>query len=56
MIRSQQEIHRCIINGNDTKCTDCSTDVKLLTLAYNFQITTTLGLSHYEMVFLIKNH
>ena len=28
-----------------------STDVKLFPLAYNSQITTTLGLSSYEMVF-----
>ena len=51
MIRSQQENHKCIINGNDTKYTECSTDVKLLTLAYNSQITTTLELSVFEMIF-----
>ena len=51
MNRSAQEYLRCIINGNDTKCTEWSTDIKLSPLAYNSQITTTLGLSPYEMVF-----
>ena len=51
MNRSLQEYLRCIINGNDTKYTEWSTDVKLFPLAYNSQITTTLGLSPYEMVF-----
>ena len=48
MDRSLQEYLRCIINGNDTRWL---TDVKLLPLSYNSQITTTLGLSPYEMVF-----
>ena len=51
MNRSLQEYLRCIINGNDTKYTDWSADVKLFPLAYNSQITTTLGMSPYEMVF-----
>ena len=51
MNRSLQEYLRCIINGNDTKNTEWSTDVKLFLLAYNSQITTTLGLSPYEKVF-----
>ena len=49
--RSLQDYLRCIINGNDTKYTEWSTDVNLFTLAYNSQITTTVGLSPYEMVF-----
>ena len=49
--RSLQEYLRCIINGNDTKYTEWSTDVKLFPLAYNSQITTNLGMSPYEMVF-----
>ena len=49
--RSLQEYLKCIINGNDTRYTEWSTDVKLFTLSYNSQITTTLGLSLYEMVF-----
>ena len=48
MNRSLQEYHRCIINGNDTRYIEWSTDVKLFTLAYNSQITTTLGMSPYE--------
>ena len=48
---SLQEYLRCIINGNDTKYTKCSADVKLFPLAYISQITTTLGMSPYEMVF-----
>ena len=51
MNRSRQEYLRCIINGNDTRYTEWSTDVKLFPLSYNSQITTTLGLSPYEMVF-----
>ena len=51
MSRSLQECLRCIINRSDTKYTEWSTDVKLFPLAYNSQITTTLGLSPYEMVF-----
>ena len=51
MNRSLQENLRCIINGNDTKYTEWSADVKLFPLAYNSQITTTLGMSPYEMVF-----
>ena len=42
---------RCIINGNDNKYTEWSTDAKLFPLAYNSKITRTLGLSQYEMVF-----
>ena len=48
---SLHEYIRCIINGNDTKHTEWSTDVKLSPLAYNLQITSTLTLSPYEMVF-----
>ena len=44
MNRSLQEYLRCIINGNDTKYTEWSADVKLFPLAYNSQITTTLGM------------
>ena len=55
MNRSLQEYLRCIINGNDTKYTEWSADVKLFPLAYNSQITTTLGMSPYEMV-LTKSH
>ena len=51
MNRSLQEYLRCIINGNDTRYTELSTVVKLVPLSYNPQITTTLGLSPYEMVF-----
>ena len=50
MNRSLQEYLRCIINGNDTKYTEWSADIKLFPLAYNSQITTTLGMSPYEMV------
>ena len=49
--RSLQEYLRCIINGNDTRYTEWSADVKLFPLSYNSQITTTLGMSPYEMVF-----
>ena len=51
MNRSLQEYLRCIINGKDTKYTEWSADVKLFPSAYNSQITTTLGMSLYEMVF-----
>ena len=51
MNRSLQEHLRCIITGNDTRYTEWSTDVKLFPLSYNSQITTTLGMSPYEMVF-----
>ena len=51
MNRSLQECLSCIINGNDKQYTDWSTDVKLFPLSYNSQITTTLGMSPYEMVF-----
>ena len=51
MNRSLQEYLRCINNGNDTRYTEWSTDVKLFTLSYNSQITTIFGLSPYEMVF-----
>ena len=46
-----QEHRRCIINGNDTRYTEWSADVKLIPLYQNSQITTTLGMSAYEMVF-----
>ena len=36
------------------KCPEWSTDVKLFPLAYNSQLTTTLRLSPYEMVFKRK--
>ena len=49
--RSLQEYLRCIINGNDTRYTEWSADVKLFPLSCNSQITTTLGMSPYEMVF-----
>ena len=51
MNRSLQEYLRCIINGNDTRYTERSTDVKLFPLSYNSQITTTLRMSPYEVVF-----
>ena len=51
MNRSLQEYLRCIINGNDTKYIEWSADVKLFPLAYNSQITTTLRMSPYELVF-----
>ena len=48
---SLQEYLRCIINGNDTRYTEWSTDVKLFPLSFNSQITTNFGLSPYEMFF-----
>ena len=51
MNRSLQEYLRCIINGNDTRYTKWSADVKLFPLSYNSQIRTTLGMSPYKMVF-----
>ena len=48
---SLQDYLRCIINGNDTRYTEWSADVKLFPLSYNSQITTTLGMSPYELVF-----
>ena len=48
---SLQEYLTYIINGNDTRYTEWSTDVKLLPISYNSQITTTLGMSPYEMIF-----
>ena len=51
MNRSLQEYLRCINNGTDTRYTDWSTDEKLFQLPYKSQITTTLGMSPYEMVF-----
>ena len=39
------------MNGNGTRYTEWSTDVKLFPLAYNSQITKTLGLSTFEMIF-----
>ena len=49
--RSLQKCLRCIINGNDTRYTEWSKEVKVFLLSYNSQITTTLGLSPYEIVF-----
>ena len=54
MNRSLQEYLRNIINGNDTRHTEWSSDVKLLPLSYNSHITTNIGLSPYEMVFKQK--
>ena len=51
MNRSLQEYLPCIINGNDTRYTEWSADVKLFPLSYNSQIKTTLGMSPYEIVF-----
>ena len=51
MNRSLQKYLRCIINGNDTKYTEWSADVKLFPLAYNTQFTKTLLMSPYEIVF-----
>ena len=48
---SLEEYLRCIKNRNDTRYTEWSADEKLFPLAYNSQITTTLGMSPYEMVF-----
>ena len=50
MNRSLHEYLRCIINRNDTRYTEWSRDVKLFPLSYKSQITTTLGMSPYEMV------
>ena len=44
MNHSLQEYLRCIINGNDTRYTEYSTDVKLFPLSYNSKTTTTLGI------------
>ena len=55
MNSSLHEYLRCIIYGDDNKNTEWSTDLELLPVAYNSQITTTLGLSPYEIV-LTKNH
>ena len=55
--RSSQEYLRCVINGNDSKYTESSSDVKLFLysyyskLAYNSKITSILGISPYEMFF-----
>ena len=49
--RSLQDYLRCIINGNDTRYTEWSADIKCFPSSYNSQITTTLGMSPYEMVF-----
>ena len=54
MNRSLKEYLRCIINGNDTRYTERSADVKLFPLSFNSQITTFLGKSPYEMVFYQK--
>ena len=45
MNRSLQEYLRYITNGNDTRYTEWSTDVKVFPLSYNPQITTTLRMS-----------
>ena len=50
MNRSLQEYLRCVIYGNDTKYKEWSRNVKLFPLANNSEITTTLGISPYEMV------
>ena len=47
MNRSLQEYN---FNGNDTRYTEWSADVKFFPLSYNSQITTTLGRSPYEIV------
>ena len=49
--RSLQEYLSCFFNGNDPRYIEWSSDVKLIPLSYNSQITTTLGISPYEMVF-----
>ena len=51
MNRSLQEYLRCIITVNDTRYSEWPTDVKLFPLSYNSQITTTLRMSPYEMIF-----
>ena len=51
MNRSLQEYLRCIINGNYTRYTEWSTDVKIFPLSYISQITTTLGLPPYGTFF-----
>ena len=51
MNRSLQEYLRCNINGNDTRYTEWSADVKLFPVSYNSQITTTLEMSPYVMIF-----
>ena len=51
MNRSLQQLLRCIINGNDARYTEWSTDVKFFPSSYNSQFTTALGMSPYEMVF-----
>ena len=51
MNRSLQEYLRRVISGNDTRYAQWSTDVKLFPLSYNSQITTTLEISPYEIVF-----
>ena len=56
MNRSLQEHLQKIINGYDKNYTEWSADVKLSLLAYNFQITTTLGLPLFEMIFEQKPH
>ena len=50
MNRSLKQNLRCIINGDFKKYAEWSTDLKLFPLAYNSQITTTLGISPNEMV------
>ena len=51
MNRLLQKYLRCIINGNDTRYTEWSADVKLFSLSYNPQITTSLGMLPHERVF-----
>ena len=60
MNRSLQEYLQCIIKGNDTRYTEWSLSTRyteyteLFPLSYNSQITTTLGMSPYKMVFIQK--
>ena len=51
MNSSLQEYIRCIMNGNDAKITECSTDLMFFPLPYSSQITTTLELLPYKIVF-----
>ena len=56
MNRSLQEYLRCIINGNDTRYTEWSTDVALFPLSYNSQITTTLGTQKITKKLLLRQN
>ena len=53
--RSLQEYLRCIIKGNNKRYTEWSADVKVVPIAYNSQIITTLNYYHLKW-FLTKNH